>query len=53
VQFDTLLLGIAPFFDQATADGDIAVTEQQQRFSGEAVAPGAAGLLIVALDVLG
>ena len=53
VQFDALLLGIAALLDQAAADGDVAVAEQQQRFGRQAVAPGAAGLLVVALDVLG
>src|SRR5690349_10555310 len=51
VELDPILIGISPRLDKGAADGDVAVAEQQKRLGRETVAPGPAGLLVVALDV--
>ncbi len=53
MQIDALLPIVASLLDQTAANGDIAITEQQQRLGRQPVATGTAGFLIIAFDVFG
>src|ERR1019366_2965953 len=48
-----LLLFVGDLVEEMRLLGDVAGAEEQQTVAGQAIAPGAAGLLVVALDILG
>ena len=53
VELDADLLGVAAVLDERAGGDGVLEAEEAQRLGGQAVSAGAAGLLVVALDVLG